>query len=303
MSKKALCVGLFAVGGLFAISFAQSATSAPQSNGGVNAAASSSQATAGTSTAVIPQVVTPALTASPATSVPTVTQAFTVGAAQPVVPAAPLPVPATINSGLTTKEILDANSQAVTHLATMFQTFGLLITAIVAVGGALATWLGLTMKKGFSEMMTDWTTKLGVIKSEMEAEKLRLQSEMEAAKIRLQGEMDAAKLRLQAAVEQADKSAADASRTAQSILDAQTVMSKTLQYNDEMRAKFASQMSNTTGPSAAAAPGSESSAVPPESPREQSAPVESVSEAETAEIKNMLKGKLGSPPGEGGSAI
>jgi hypothetical protein len=163
----------------------------------------------------------------------------------------------------------------------MFQTFGLLITAIVAVGGALATWLGLAMKKSFAEMVTDWTNKLGVIKAEM----------------------DAANLQLQTAVEQAKKSAADASRTAQSILDAQTVMSKTLQDLDGMRAKFASQTSNTEGQPAAASPGSESSAGPSELAREQSAPVESVSEAETAEVKDMLKGKLGSPPGEGGSAI
>jgi len=173
---------------------------------------------------------------------------------------------------LTTKEILDANSQAVTHLATMFQTFGLLITAIVAVGGALASWLGLAMKKSFTEMVTDWTTKLGVIKAEMEA----------------------AKLRLQTAVEQAEKSAADASRTAQSIIDAQTVLSKTLQDLDGMKAMFAAQASDPA--QRLAAPPSEGSASPPDSTHEQPAPVESVSEAETAEIKNMLKGKLGSAP-------
>lgn len=279
MSKRALCVGLFAVTGIFAITFAQSATPAPQSNGVVSAAATNGQATAGPSVAAIPPVATPTPAASPAISVPTVTQTFTVGAAQPVASAAPFPVPATVNSGLTTKEILDANSQAVTHLATMFQTFGLLITAIVAVAGALATWLGLVMRKSFAEMVTDWTNKLAVIKAEM----------------------DAAKLRMQAAVDQAEKSAADASRTAQSILDAQTVMSKTLQDLDGMKAKFASQASDKTGQTAAASPGSESSAGPSEIPRDESAPVEGVSEAETAEIKDMLKGKLGSAPVEGGS--
>jgi F0F1-type ATP synthase membrane subunit b/b' len=192
-------------------------------------------------------------------------------AAQLTPPASPQTVPS-----LTAKELLDANSQAVTHLASMFQMFGVLITIIVGVVGVLATWLGILAKKSVNEMVADWSKKLEAIKADMEA----------------------AKAKLQEAVAQAQSSANDANRQAQSITDAQTVFNKTLQDLDTIKAKLAAL---SVTPATTPAPATEAAVPPPPNGPAPSA-VETVTAAESAEVANLLKGKLPEQTGGGPAA-
>jgi hypothetical protein len=198
----------------------------------------------------------------------TVTSSSVQPANQGITPPAPPQVPS-----LTAKELLDANSQAVTHLASMFQMFAALITIIVGVVGLLATWLGLFLKKSVAETVAEWSKKLETIKTEM----------------------DAAKAKLHEAVSQAQASASDASRQAQSITDAQTVLSKTLQELDTVKAKLAALTETGAGNfSARSTP--EGGAAPTPS---IASTVETVTPAESAEVADLLKGKL--PPQPGGT--
>jgi hypothetical protein len=172
--------------------------------------------------------------------------------------------PADIAS-LTAKEILSANNQVVSHIASMYQNLGLFITIIVTLVGGVATWMSFVARRSVHEFIQEWSKKLESVENEMK-ESLK---------------------RLREAVGEAETSANKAAKHARSIEDSEKVLNKTLIEVDRLRAKLSGEQSAVEPPE----PIAEAASRPP-SPEPQTA-------EEDAEVAARLQGKIDSPEGEG----
>lgn len=189
-------------------------------------------------------------------------------------PTAPLSAtiapPADITS-LTAKEILSANNQVVSQVASMYQNLGLFITIIVTLVGGVATWMSYVAKKSVQEFIQEWTKKMESLENDMK----------EASK------------RLHDAVNAAETSAKKAAGHEQSIEDSKKVVNKTLEDVDRLRVGVASLSAQFRGEEAAAAP------QPVAEAAVEQPPSEPLAADEDAEVAARLKDKINSPEGEG----
>lgn len=82
----------------------------------------------------------------------------------------------TVPPSLTSNDVLLANNQVISQVGTMYQHFGLFITSIVALSGALITYMGSMAKKSVDDFMTEWKEKLKVIEDDIKTsqEKFRV---------------------------------------------------------------------------------------------------------------------------------
>lgn len=211
----------------------------------------------------------PAANASVTNPVPFTPPASVVPSTSPQTPTpastSPIAGPADIAS-LTAKEILATNNQVVGQVATMYQHLGLFITIIVTLVGGVATWLSYVARKNVHDFVADWKEKLQA----------------------LQKEMEDAKTRLHAALAEAVKSASGAAQSAQSITDSQRVLSQTLEDVDRLRTIVTSleaEVRRQTGlPNPPPPP---PTAIPATAP-----PNEGITAEESAQVAEMLKGKV-----------
>lgn len=172
----------------------------------------------------------------------------------------PIALPSDIAS-LNAKEILSANNQVVSQVASMFQLFGLFITIIVTLLGIFAALLGYLARKSVQEFIQDWTNRF---KSHEDSIKESL------AKIR-------------DAVGDAERSARKAAEHEQSINASQQVLNRALKDIDRWQAGIAAGACHDRSGAAPSVP------IPPQK-TEQASP-ESLPE-EDAEVSKLLKGKI-----------
>lgn len=170
-------------------------------------------------------------------------------------------------ASLTAKEILSANNQVVSHLAVMYQTFGVLITIIVTLVGGIATYLSYAARKNVAEFLQDWTKKMEVLEDRMKASSDRI---------------DEATAKAEKSAAQAAKSAQEAGRHEQSMKDSVTIAERNLKDIEEMRAQ-AGVPAATEGltPSVAVSEG-----------LVVSDSTEALDSAEDAAVAKQLKGKI-----------
>ena len=169
------------------------------------------------------------------------------------------------------KEILSANNQVVSQVASMYQNFGLFITIIVTLVGGIATWMSYIARKSVQEFIQEWTKKMEFLENDMK----------EALK------------RLRDAVAEAEASAKKAAGHEQSIEDSKKVVTKALEDVDRLRVGVASLYAQRGGEEPAAAPQPVEEA-PVEEPRSEPLAAE-----EDAEVTARLKDKINPPEGEG----
>ena len=186
--------------------------------------------------------------------------------APPSVPSPPqIAVPADIAS-LTAKEILAANNQVVSQVATMYQHFGLFITIIVTMLGVVATVVGYFIRKSVNELVAEWTKKFEKIEAEMEKSRDRLRT----------------------AVDKAEESAKNAAVSAESIDDDKEVLGQAIKDVDRLRERVIAMGSIPQNP-IEATPKAEDQK--PAEPIKTGATV--ISQEESAEVRAFLDDKLG----------
>jgi hypothetical protein len=222
---------------------------------------------------------------APSSSVSPVTTNLPVGVAQPPTvntqqrtaasstaapPSATIAFPSDIGSQ-TVKEILSANNQVLSQVASMYQNLGLFITIIVTLVGGIATWMSYIARKSVHEFIQEWTKKMESLENDMK----------EALK------------RLHDAVAEAEASVKRAATHEQSIEDSKKVVNKTLEDVDRLRVSVESLYAQHRGEVAAAAP------EPVAEAAVEQPPSEPLSAEEDAEVAARLKDKINSPEGEG----
>ncbi len=184
--------------------------------------------------------------------------------------AATIAPPADIAS-LIAKEVLSANNQVVSQVASMYQNFGLFITIIVTLVGGIAIWVSYVARKSVQEFIQEWTKKMESIENDMKEDLKRLRD----------------------AVAEAEGSAKKAGGHAQSIEDSKEIVSKILEDYDRLRAipTFSAQFRGEEEVAVSPQPVAETPlAQPPQGP---------LATEEDAEVADRLKGKIDTPEGEG----
>lgn len=179
--------------------------------------------------------------------------------------------PADIGS-LIAKEVLSANNQVVSQVASMYQNLGLFITIIVTLVGGVATWMSYVARKSVHEFIQEWTEKMKSLENDMK----------EASK------------RLHETVAEAENSAQKAAGYERSIEDSKKVLSKTLEDVDRLRAGVASLHDQLRREEAAGALPKPVTEVAIEQPI-----TEPLIAEEDEEVAVRLKGKINPAEGEG----
>lgn len=189
--------------------------------------------------------------------------------------------PADIGS-LIAKEVLSANNQVVSQVASMYQNLGLFITIIVTLVGGFTTWMSYIARKSVQEFIQEWTEKVKSLESEW-TEKVKF----------LESDMKEGLKRLRDAIAEAEGSAKEAAKHAQAIEDNKKIVDKILQDYDRLRSipTLSAQLR-----------GDEQVGVSPQ-PIEETAlaqpPQESPTTEEDAEVADRLKGKFDPPEDKG----
>jgi uncharacterized membrane protein len=167
---------------------------------------------------------------------------------------------------------LSANNQVVGQVASMYQYFGLFITIIVSLVGILAVALGFFARRSVNAFVQEWGRKLEALDRDMK-ESLN---------------------RLHEAVSMAEASANKAAKHARSIEDSKTILNKTLEEVDRLRASVVSLHDQVRGEAASAAAPIQTAEAEAAQP-----PPEPSGEDEDAEVAARLKGKIDSAGEEG----
>jgi uncharacterized membrane protein len=186
----------------------------------------------------------------------------------------PLTISPTDVGSLTAKEILAANNQAVSQVASMYQYFGLFITIIVTLLGGFGVILGFVARRSLKEFIQEWDRKLQSLQKDM--------------KESLEKDMKESLERLHDSVSQAEDSANKAAEHAQSIMDTAAILDKVLRDVDTIRAKFTAVNNASEAESYGETPG----------PAAAEASVEPSPSEEDAEVAARLEGKIELKDGE-----
>ena len=194
-----------------------------------------------------------------------------VQATDPAAPSSAITAPPGDITSLIVKEILSANNQVVSQVASMYQNLGLFITIIVTLVGGVATWMSYVARRSVQEFIQEWTEKVKSLESDMKEDLKRLRD----------------------AVAEAEGSAKKAAEHEQSIKDSQKIVDKILEDYDRLRAipELSTQLR-----------GEEERAVSPQPVTGTSLgrfPQEALAPEEEAEVTDRLKGKINPPEGVG----
>jgi hypothetical protein len=186
-------------------------------------------------------------------------------------PSSPVTSPPDV-SPLVLKEILSANNQVVSQVASMYQNFGLFITIIVTFVSVIATLIGFLARRSVQGFIREWTKKMEPLEKEMKDSLNRLRE----------------------AVTVAEGSAKKAADHEQSIKDNIAVLNKALEDVDRLQTSLESCLAQVRGEGAAVRP----SATVAEGAVVQHSPEPSTTE-EDAEVAAHLQGKIDPEEGKG----
>ncbi len=193
-------------------------------------------------------------------------------------PPTSLTVSPTEVGSLTAKEILAANSQAVAHVATMYQYFGLFITIIVSLIGIGVGGAGWFAWKSLKEFKEDWNKQFLEEKGRM--------------KDALEKEIEKHTLRINEAAASAEESARKAALDAQSVEDNKIILNEALKDVDKIKQKLAgTRTSVETEFEIETSP-------PSKGPTQVTEPVDSSETEEDVKVATRLKGKIKPENGE-----
>lgn len=181
------------------------------------------------------------------------------------------------------KEILSANNQVVSQVASMYQNFGILITIIVSLVGVFAGVLGFYATRSVREFLREWNNK-------MESLEKATKSSLESWDREIRRSVD----KVHEAVAEAENSANKAAEHARSIEDNKIVLNKTLEDVDQLRARVEWLRAQV----GAEEPGVGPARTVPEAEVAQPLP-EPISTEEEAEVAARLKDKI-DPKGDEG---
>jgi len=287
--QKIILIGILLAGGYVNAQAQNSPLVAPTSAAAVAAQPPSLMAvpTKVTNVAVQPssQTVQPALAPSNPPIVQSPAIVLPPDASTSAIPLRAIALPADIAS-LTAKEILAANNQVVSQVATMYQHLGLFITIMLTLLGLVASALSYVIRKSVQEFIQEWTKKFERREKIMNDEWAnKLKAFEDDVKLSLE--------KIHNAVNKAEGSAIKAARHELSLEDNMRVLDQNLKQVDRLKMDIVNlkeqpQIAN------------------PPQPLAMDAPMQVVPEptiaGEDAEVANFLKDKI-NPAGEEGLGV